>query len=37
MNAYNFKSIIDMAFIFDTETYWIKIYVMVDHDLDMTL
>ncbi len=25
-----------MAFIFDTETYWIKIYVMVAHDLDMT-
>ncbi len=25
-----------MSFIFDTETYCIKIYVMVAHDLDMT-
>ncbi len=25
-----------MAFIFDTETFWIKIYVMVANDLDIT-
>ncbi len=36
LNAYNFKSIIDRAFIFHTETYWNKIYVQVAHDLDLT-
>ncbi len=34
--TYNFKSIIDMAFKFHPETHWVKIYVLVAHDLDLT-
>ena len=34
--TYNFTSIIDMAFIFHPETYWVEIYVKFTYDLDVT-